>query len=49
MIDEIQKNLLREVADLHNIPEGAYNIRANGGKIQTSRLRFVINTLYANI
>ena len=32
MIDEIQKNLLREVADLHNIPEGAYNIRANGEK-----------------
>ncbi len=32
MIDEIQKNLLREVADLHKIPEGAYNIRANGEK-----------------
>ena len=31
MIDEIQKNLLREVADLHAIPTGAYNIRANGG------------------
>ena len=29
-LDEIQKRLLREVADLHNIPEGAYNIRANG-------------------
>ena len=32
MIDEIQKNLLREIADLHTIPEGAYNIRANGEK-----------------
>ena len=29
-LDEIQKRLLREVADLHNIPEGAYNIRSNG-------------------
>ncbi len=29
MIDQIQKNLLREVADLHEIPTGAYNIRAN--------------------
>lgn len=32
MIDEIQKNLLREIADLHAVPEGAYNIRANGEK-----------------
>lgn len=30
-IDEIQKRLLREVADLHAVPEGAYNIRANSG------------------
>lgn len=30
MIDEIQKRLLEEVADLHRMPEGAYNIRANG-------------------
>ncbi len=29
-LDEIQKRLLREVADLHTVPEGAYNIRANG-------------------
>ena len=28
--DEIQLRLLREVADLHEVPEGAYNIRANG-------------------
>ena len=28
-LDEIQKRLLREVADLHEIPEGAYNIRSN--------------------
>lgn len=30
MMDEIQKTLLEQVADLHEIPEGAYNIRANG-------------------
>ncbi len=30
MLDAIKKNLLREVADLHDIPEGAYNIRSNG-------------------
>ena len=29
-IDEIQKRLLQEIADLHSVPEGAYNIRANG-------------------
>ena len=28
-LDEIQKRLMREVADLHDIPEGAYNFRAN--------------------
>lgn len=30
MIDGIQKRLLEEVADLHEVPQGAYNIRANG-------------------
>ena len=30
MIDLIEKNLLKEIADLHGIPEGAYNIRVNG-------------------
>ena len=30
MLDEIQKRLLEEVADLHEVPAGAYNIRANG-------------------
>ncbi|MBQ6061102.1 MAG: SufD family Fe-S cluster assembly protein [Clostridia bacterium] len=28
-LDEIQRRLLLEVADLHEIPEGAYNIRSN--------------------
>ena len=30
MMDEIQRRLLEEVAGLHEVPEGAYNIRANG-------------------
>ena len=30
MLDDIQKRLLEEIADLHTVPEGAYNIRANG-------------------
>lgn len=29
-MEEIQKRILAEVADLHSVPEGAYNIRANG-------------------
>lgn len=29
-MDEIKKNLLLQIADLHAVPEGAYNIRANG-------------------
>lgn len=29
-MDAISKNLLKEVADIHEVPEGAYNIRANG-------------------
>ena len=33
---EIEKNLLREIADLHKVPEGAYNIREDG-KLQGRR------------
>ncbi|WP_244834645.1 SufD family Fe-S cluster assembly protein [Clostridium sp. BJN0001] len=29
-MDDIEKNLLEEISDLHKIPEGAYNIRVNG-------------------
>ncbi|WP_019680496.1 SufD family Fe-S cluster assembly protein, partial [Ruminococcus flavefaciens] len=32
-IDAVQKRLFEEVADLHDIPEGAYNLRANGQSI----------------
>jgi len=33
MFDAIDKKLLKEVADLHDIPQGAYNIRKNGEKL----------------
>jgi len=33
MLDSIDKKLLQEVADLHEIPQGAYNIRKNGEKL----------------
>ena len=29
-MDDIQRRLIREVADLHDVPMGAYNFRANG-------------------
>jgi len=29
-MDQIEKNLLKEIASLHDIPTGAYNIRRNG-------------------
>lgn len=29
-MDSIEKNLLEQVADIHSVPEGAYNIRSNG-------------------
>ena len=32
-MDQIQKRILEEVADLHAVPEGAYNIRANGESV----------------
>ena len=40
-LDEIQKRLLREVADLHEVPEGAYNIRSN-----SQYYLFVSNTMF---
>ena len=35
-LDAVQKRLLAEVADLHDIPEGAYNLRANGQSVGRS-------------
>ena len=40
-LDVIQKRLLEEVADLHGVPVGAYNIRANGeaaGRVSTANI-----------
>ena len=40
-LDEIKKNLLREVSDLHGVPAGAYNIRENGesvGRVSTENI-----------
>lgn len=35
-MDQIQKNLLEQVAGLHEMPSGAYNIRANGQSVERS-------------
>ncbi len=43
-LDEIQKRLLTEVADLHSVPEGAYNIRSNGeavGRVSTANIEII--------
>ena len=43
-MDEIQMRLLREVADLHKVPEGAYNIRSNSeaaGRQSTANIEIV--------
>ena len=33
-MDNIEKNLLKEVADIEKVPMGAYNIRENGKGIE---------------
>ena len=46
-LDEIQKRLLMEVADLHTVPEGAYNIRSNSvsaGRRSTEHIEIVSKT-----
>ena len=46
-IDPIQKRLLAEIADLHSVPEGAYNIRANGegaGRQSTANIEITSKT-----
>ena len=43
-LDEIQKRLLNEVADLHAVPEGAYNIRSNSeavGRQSTANIEII--------
>ena len=46
-LDVIQKNLLKSIADLEEIPEGAYNIRSNGslaGRHTTANIDIVTKT-----
>ena len=46
-LDEIQKRLLIEVADLHDVPEGAYNIRSNSqaaGRQSTANIEITSKT-----
>ena len=46
-LDAVQLRLLREVADLHEVPEGAYNIRANGeaaGRNSTANIEITSKT-----
>ncbi len=46
-MDQIKKNLLMQVADLHTVPEGAYNIRENGtaaGRRSTANIDIVSKT-----
>ena len=43
-LDEIQIRLLQEIADLHTVPEGAYNIRSNSalaGRNSTANIEIV--------
>lgn len=46
-MDQIQKNLLAEIAGLHEVPAGAYNFRVNGaaaGRNTTSNIDIVTKT-----
>ena len=46
-MDAVQKRLIQEVADLHDIPEGAYNFRANGesvGRKSTANIEITSKT-----
>ena len=46
-MDSFQKRLLEQVADLHGVPEGAYNIRADGqlaGRNTTANIDIVTKT-----
>ena len=51
-MDQIKKTLLEKIADLHEIPTGAYNIRANGqadGRRSTANIEIVSKTDKAGI
>ena len=46
-LDKIQLNLLEQVADLHDVPQGAYSLRINGnlyGKNDSENITIVAKT-----
>ena len=46
-MDAIEKDLLMQIADLHGVPEGAYNIRSNSelhGRNTTANIDIVTKT-----
>ncbi|MBP3381580.1 MAG: SufD family Fe-S cluster assembly protein [Clostridia bacterium] len=46
-VNTIEKNLLEQIADLHDVPAGAYNIRANGeaaGRRSTANIEITTKT-----
>ena len=46
-LSQIELNMLKAIADLHKIPEGAYNIRADGvsdGRNSTEHIEIVSKT-----
>lgn len=47
MLTDVQKRILAEIADLHSVPSGAYNIRANGesaGRSSTANIEISSKT-----
>ena len=40
-LEKVDKELLKQIADLHKIPEGAYNIRKNGKLISRNTNAFI--------
>ena len=48
-MDNIQRELLSQVADIHEVPEGAYSLRINGklhGKNSTENIQVILEQLF---
>ena len=41
-MDQLQMHMLEKIADLHGVPEGAYNIRSTGRWPEEIRLQILI-------
>ena len=51
-LNAIQKTLLENIADLHEVPTGAYNIRSNGGMLgrnTTANINIVTKTITTSV